>query len=333
MWKKFAIDALSSGLSSALGLGANAVSYSQQKKLLERQQDFALQMWNRNNEYNTPLAQKQRLDSAGINGALALVNGQLGAGNSYSPAASPGAPGVNAPKMDFSPDMAATYLQQKQQGAIQMDLASADIANKEIQNKYADLKFWSEAMDFYKKLGLTDEQIRSIYLDNQFKEGTLESRISQEDVKLGIMIAQENLTNYQSVLTDLQGQLTQKELQYFDAQMQATIAEKNAHIQLMYAQGKLTRHQAEKALFDSWNALVDFNNKPIMSKEQVNRLVEAEIKTAENNIGPKTATQVFGKIREAMIGVDEEIKSARDKTRKSIEDAAREHKKKRDKKK
>lgn len=330
VWKKFGMDALSSAGNSLLGIASNAISYDQQKALMRDQQRFAVEMWNRNNEYNTPKAQKERLDAAGINGALAMINGQLGSGNSSSPASSPGAPGVNAPRMDFNPSMAQTYLAQKQQGAIQMDLAAADIKNKEIENKYADLKFWSEAMDFYKKLGLTDEQIRSMYLDNQFKSDTMASRVSQEDVKLGIMMAQENLTNYQSILADLHGQLSQKELQYFDPQMQATIAEKHAHIQLMYVQGELTEKQAEKALWDSWSSMLDFNNKPVWKKEQLDRMVEAELKTAENNTGPKTPVLLGGKISEILGGVDEKVRSAREETNKAIEEAARNYRKKRE---
>lgn len=85
--------------------------------------DFTLEMWNRNNEYNSPSAQMQRLDEAGINPYMAMGNGMLGSGTSsgsgqYSapnmagidtPTASPyTAVGYTAVKPDVSANLAAS---------------------------------------------------------------------------------------------------------------------------------------------------------------------------------------------------------------------------------
>lgn len=65
------------------------------KKLAEYAYSKDLEMWNRNNVYNSPEAQMQRLKDAGLNPAL--VYGQGAVGN-----ASGSMPKYNAPTMDYS---------------------------------------------------------------------------------------------------------------------------------------------------------------------------------------------------------------------------------------
>ena len=55
------------------------------EKMMEKQHLYDLEMWNKNNEYNDPSKQVERLKAAGINPALALGNvspGQASGGNS-----------------------------------------------------------------------------------------------------------------------------------------------------------------------------------------------------------------------------------------------------------
>lgn len=72
-----------------IGTAINA--WSQERNLEENanqariQRDWQEEMWNKNNEYNTPLAQKQRLEQAGINPFSVLGQGGADTGNSSSP--------------------------------------------------------------------------------------------------------------------------------------------------------------------------------------------------------------------------------------------------------
>lgn len=72
-----------------IGTALNA--WSQERNLEENanqariQREWQEEMWNRNNSYNTPLAQKQRLEQAGINPYSVLAQGGADTGVSSSP--------------------------------------------------------------------------------------------------------------------------------------------------------------------------------------------------------------------------------------------------------
>ena len=50
--------------------------------LAQRQNDWNVEQWNRQNEYNTPLAQRQRYEAAGINPYFAMGSIQSGTADS-----------------------------------------------------------------------------------------------------------------------------------------------------------------------------------------------------------------------------------------------------------
>lgn len=64
------------------GLIGQAINYSANKKLQEQQNQFNLDMWNKQNEYNSPKAQMQRFQEAGLNPNL--IYGQGTSGNAQS---------------------------------------------------------------------------------------------------------------------------------------------------------------------------------------------------------------------------------------------------------
>lgn len=76
------LAALIAGGSSLIGGGLSALGQAStnkfnaltQQKLMEAQNRFNLEQWNKSNEYNTPANQRKRLEDAGINPALALSN-------------------------------------------------------------------------------------------------------------------------------------------------------------------------------------------------------------------------------------------------------------------
>lgn len=73
----------SSLISGGFQLGAEKANFKHQKELADQQNQFNLDMWKMNNEYNSPQAQMQRLKDAGLNPML--MYGQGTTGNSSSP--------------------------------------------------------------------------------------------------------------------------------------------------------------------------------------------------------------------------------------------------------
>lgn len=81
-----------------------------QMDLAKYQADRNYELWQHNNEYNTPVAQMQRYQEAGLNPNLIYGNGSASAGNSASPAQGFDAPRLIAPKVDNSYIANATQL-------------------------------------------------------------------------------------------------------------------------------------------------------------------------------------------------------------------------------
>lgn len=70
---------ISGGISGAFGLIGSALNYHFQNKLIDKQNQYNLNMWNLQNEYNSPSAQMRRYQEAGLNPAL--MYGQVTPGN------------------------------------------------------------------------------------------------------------------------------------------------------------------------------------------------------------------------------------------------------------
>lgn len=64
-------------ISAAASIGSNIYSNYRNRQLAEQQNQWNLEQWNRENRYNDPSNQIERLRRAGINPALAYANGDL----------------------------------------------------------------------------------------------------------------------------------------------------------------------------------------------------------------------------------------------------------------
>lgn len=75
-------NSVSSAVSGGFGLIGQAIGYHLNKKLQQQQNEYNLNMWNLQNEYNSPSAQMRRYEEAGLNPAL--MYGQVSSGNASS---------------------------------------------------------------------------------------------------------------------------------------------------------------------------------------------------------------------------------------------------------
>ena len=92
-------NSVSAGIGGAFGLFGSALNYHFQNKLMEKQNQYNLDMWKLQNEYNSPAAQMQRYQEAGLNPAL--MYGQVTPGNATT------APHMGTPQApQLSRDMA-----------------------------------------------------------------------------------------------------------------------------------------------------------------------------------------------------------------------------------
>ena len=86
---------IGSAVSGGFGIIGQLVNYGLQKKLAAQQNEYNLQMWNLQNEYNSPQAQMQRLEDAGLNKALMYGQGSTGNAGNAPQMVTPEAPQID----------------------------------------------------------------------------------------------------------------------------------------------------------------------------------------------------------------------------------------------
>ena len=162
--------AITAGLISAgaglAGAGGNIIAQSNLNKknrlwseaMTEKAWEHDINVWNMQNAYNTPLAQKQRLINAGLNPLYYGLDGNSAGAASVSPAQS-----YEGKSMPLIPNLANDYFSGKMK-AKQLELMEKqeDAIDADITKKKSDTK--------------------SVDLDNQFKEDTLAAR--EEGIQL-----------------------------------------------------------------------------------------------------------------------------------------------------
>lgn len=91
-----------SAVSGLFGLAGSALNYHYQSQLQEKQNQFNLEMWNLQNEYNSPQAQMKRYEEAGLNPALIYSQGNPGNAATAPVKGVPEAPDVSKDMRELS---------------------------------------------------------------------------------------------------------------------------------------------------------------------------------------------------------------------------------------
>lgn len=97
-------------------------------------------MWNKQNEYNTPLAQYQRLRELGINDAsiMGMMSGNGAAGNASSVATQSAPGGAQAAGQGSIAAGLGQYIADIPKAGVELASSSEDVYNKRIQNEIAE---------------------------------------------------------------------------------------------------------------------------------------------------------------------------------------------------
>lgn len=137
---------------------ANRESMQWQEHMYDRQRADALADWNRNNEYNSPIAQMARLKAGGLNPALFYGGGTSGI-TSAAPirSSSPGSYKAEA----FKPDLGAVM-----QGAADLLLKKKQAQNMDAQN---DL-IHAQAEETRSRIPKNQAETENVTQDSKYKE-------------------------------------------------------------------------------------------------------------------------------------------------------------------
>jgi len=286
------LAALIAGGSSLIGGGLSAIGQAStnkfnaltQQKLMEAQNRFNLEQWNRSNEYNTPANQRKRLEEAGINPALALSNITPGITQAVTSASGEGAPRAENALGTLGQGVAsggaqiAAMAQQQQLIDLQKQKVEADIAKTQAETQGIETdnetrKDKNEA-ELANVRAQTDSTLYNVARQRKFEEADLKKLQSEA-------LAAANQADYiqaQTLLAEFELKHTAPakvlEIQAKIKSLFVTMAYIRAQTQLSYAQKELLM---KKALTETLQQDVIAENAVILRKTQ--RFVEEKIKS------------------------------------------------------
>lgn len=126
-------------LSVGLSFISDAIGYHRQKKLMDKQYEQALDMWNRQNEYNDPAAQMERFHRAGLNPDL--IYSQMGNGSPAQMVSSE----QNVSQHDYGAALTASKQQRIAQERLALDseltMSQIKLMESEAERNRADARY------------------------------------------------------------------------------------------------------------------------------------------------------------------------------------------------
>lgn len=303
------ITAGGSLLSNLLGFGSQAATNKAQMQLAEYQYERNLEMWNRQNEYNLPSAQRQRLLDAGLNPALMYGSGHIS--NTASDAPSYDAPRLGA-YTNFG-DFGAS-------GAINAYLsASKSVAEIDNIEEDTNVKEWNQQLiqmqryQIINDIAETQLRIARTQIEKKFWEGLakssydkLKNEVNNLELQGKYIEANTRGANASAELTEenaetvrqsrpqiihnlvLQGNLFSKQALAAVAAANASNAAANAH----NATAKNQLAQAQKAQVDTKIALEELARLTHRRPEQLEAFVNQKVYESMMS-GEKLTQQIF----------------------------------------
>lgn len=230
-------------------------------KVIENQQQYQTDMWNKQNEYNSPTAQRERLEAAGLNpymmmnGGSSGVAGTVGGTSGSSPGApnSPSAQGINPPTATpYSADYsgigegvgkAIEIVMNLKNSASERGVKDASADNLRIEGKYLAAKRVAELYKMYND-AKNDNERTAIQKFIASIDGDLKA--SQMAVNSENM----NKVRMETQLLMTENLFRQQELNFLPQAQKLQLSQGAADIALKYANKNLTekqaRHEIEK---------------------------------------------------------------------------------------
>jgi len=197
---------------------------------------FNERMWNLQNEYNTPSAQRARLEAAGINPYLMLDGSSAGVAES--------APSADTSGTQVAPDVGSTIAggyqamgnsissaaSQIAQFAFQNDLQKANVAkttadaqNADLQNEYDKLRNQFAAAQFLTDLRLKEKQGDISEYEANYLRDSMDDRLDSVKFQNTLLGSQSSYYNQLAGLTEIQHKLADTNLRWLDKEKQVSI--------------------------------------------------------------------------------------------------------------
>lgn len=241
-------------------LGDQWKFYDDQKanawKLYEDNKAYQTEMWNKQNEYNDPSAQRERLEAAGLNPYMMMNGGSAGVAGSVSgtqgsapSAGSPSAQGVQPPtatpySADYSGVMQGLgHAIDTIMTGSQRNIQDAQADNLRIEGKYIASKAIAELYKTYNEAKNDDERVAIQRVLSSIQKDLSASQIAVNNENVRQIQAQTRIAVTENLLRE-------QELKFLPQAQKLQLAQGAADIALKYSQKNLTekqaRHEIEK---------------------------------------------------------------------------------------
>lgn len=252
-------------------------------------------------EYNSAVNQRKRLEAAGLNPYLMMSGGNAGTASAVSSSAgtggSPSAMGVNAPTASpavmqaYRPDFSGvtgviqTMLDiqaQRQLRSAQADSLSAQASGFKIDNKYKAEKLLWEIYNSKADYNLKNSQEALNNMNFASMQAKFSSDVSKAEREATYAAWQNDLIKAQIAWQQIQGLLGAKELKYFDQNALLQLSIGAAQQYSLVAAGKASEAQAKQAIANSVKLYAETQGIKVDNYVKMNT-ANALIKTARNN--------------------------------------------------
>ncbi len=205
-------------------------------QIAQQNNAFNERMWNMQNEYNTPEAQRARLEAAGINPYLMLDGSSTGIAQSSPQADTSGtqvAPDVGstiAGGYQSLGNSIASAAGQIAQMAYQNDLQNANVAktkadaqNSDLQNQYDALRNQFAAAQFLADLRLKQYQGKISKYDANYLRDSMHDRLDALKFQNTLSGSQASYYNQLAGLSDVQRKIEETNLKWLPREKQVSI--------------------------------------------------------------------------------------------------------------
>lgn len=247
------IMALGGGLLGGMfGLGSTASANDANMELAQYQYAKNLEMWNRNNEYNSPKAQMARLSSAGLNPHLVYGGGNV-TGNSGSTPPQYQAPTIQSYQGfgDLGAGAAVSAYLQGQQTEANVANTNADTHNKELEGEIKQYQIDTQTVETMTRLTellSKKENLRLLGLKADEAEILLQFVNSNAQASLANLIANtENVRSQIKYRDDVETPLGKAKTANVEAETEFT---KGPKTYSTYASGNASN---ANAAYTNWN--------------------------------------------------------------------------------
>lgn len=288
--------AIASGVGSLLGFGSQIATNAQNyriaqmnnqfnEKMMDKQMAYQTDMWNKQNEYNTPAAQAQRLREAGLNPSLIMGGANTGTAQSAGGITPATAQGVimQAPQFNglFSQAI-QNYLQleeQKRNNLTNRANVAADTSIKLAEAKYTQANAMAKFLETMSKVRGNRAQAYAQEITNASLKDMIGIDYTIKQNQLLDMRQNLALKKKQEILLD-------GEIRWFDTNQRAALANQSADTLVKLSQKEYTENQARHELYKILDTFETTQGKKLDNKVK-ERTVNALVQKAYLDASPE----------------------------------------------